>query len=198
MSAAAAAPPLVLASTSRWRRELLQRLGLPFEALAPGVDEGARPGEDPASLVQRLARAKADAVAAVRPEAVVIGSDQLAELDGQRLGKPGDHATAMRQLAACSGRTVAFLTAVHVRAPGDPRGRTHLDRTEVRFRRLEEDAIRRYLQAEQPYDCAGSFRCEGLGIVLFEAIHSCDPTALVGLPLIATASLLRDAGLPLP
>lgn len=198
MSAAAAAPPLVLASTSRWRQALLRRLAQPFESMAPGVDEAPLPGETPAALVLRLAHAKAAAVAAVRPGAVVIGSDQLADLDGQPLGKPGDPESAAAQLAACSGRTVVFLTAVHVLSPADPQGSAHLDRTQVRFRQLDAGEIRRYLDAEQPYDCAGSFRCEGLGIALFDAIESSDPTALVGLPLIATAALLRRAGLRLP
>ncbi len=187
-------PPLVLASTSRYRQELLSRLVRGFAVASPETDESARPGESPPELAQRLAAAKARAVAAKHPGAVVIGSDQVAELDGRTLGKPGDHATASSQLAASSGREVMFHTAVHVVA-ADGRDLPALDQTRVRFRLLGDDEIERYLQREQPYDCAGSFKCEGLGIALFDAIDNRDPTALVGLPLIATAQLLRQAGI---
>ena len=188
---------LVLASTSPYRRELLARFGRPFTVDRPEVDESPLPGEAPAALARRLAEAKARAVAARHPGATVVGSDQVAELDGQPLGKPGGRDRALAQLAACSGRSVVFHTALCVLS-GEGHAFTHLDRTEVRFRRLGEPEILRYLDAEQPWDCAGSFKCEGLGIVLFEAIRSEDPTALVGLPLIALARGLRAAGHALP
>lgn len=190
-------PRLVLASTSRYRRELLQRLGVPFDAIAPGVDETPREDEAPDTLVERLACAKAAAVAAACPTACVIGSDQLAAFDGRILGKPGGPEAASAQLAAMSGRDVTFLTAVCVMRAGRDIG-LHVDRTVVRFRRLEPAEIERYVEAEQPYDCAGSFKSEGRGIALFDAIRSDDPTALIGLPLIATARLLRAAGYALP
>ena len=193
-----AAARLVLASGSRWRRGLLERFGIPFEAISPDVDEAALPTEAPAALAARLARDKAGAVALQYPDAIVIGSDQVAELDGQPLGKPGGPEAAFEQLRASSGRCLRFLTAVHVLAAGAPAGPTHVDCTDVHFRQLGDAEIRRYLEREQPFDCAGSFRCEGLGITLFERISSTDPTALVGLPLIATAALLRRAGLELP
>ena len=187
------APPLILGSTSPYRRELLQRLGLPFEVCAPQVDETPSPGEAPRALAERLALAKARAVAALVPGALVIGSDQVAELDGQPLGKPGTHERARAQLARMSGRTVQFHTAVAVVGPDFER--VDLAPVAVRFRTLDEDEIERYLRAEQPYDCAGSAKSEGLGIALLEAIDSDDPTALIGLPLIRTARLLRAAGL---
>lgn len=187
---------LVLASTSRYRRELLARLGLPFATARPEVDETPQAGEAPDALALRLAAAKAAAVAALHPEARVIGSDQVADFDGRPLGKPGGRAAAIGQLQAMSGRNVAFRTAVAVAAGG--RIATALDTTTVRFRRLDAGEIERYVDLEQPFDCAGSFKSEGLGITLFEAIETRDPTALVGLPLIATARLLREAGLALP
>lgn len=188
---------LLLASTSRYRRELLERLRLPFEAASPDVDETPRLGEAPATLAARLAAAKAHVVAARAPDAIVIGSDQVAELAGEALGKPGNREAAIAQLTRCSGRTVDFLTAVHVATPGAI-DQAHLDRTRVVFRPLTMEEIVRYVDADQPFDCAGSFRCEGLGISLFERIETTDPTALVGLPLIATAALLRQAGITLP
>ncbi|MBL8289945.1 MAG: septum formation protein Maf [Rubrivivax sp.] len=191
-------PTLILASTSRYRRELLQRLRLPFDVLSPGVDEAPLGGEAPSALARRLARAKAEAVAARYPGAVVIGSDQVCELEGQAIGKPGTHERAVQQLQRLSGRRAVFHTAVCVLRHGPPReGRYEgqaLVPVTVRFRRLGSQEIERYLRAEQPYDCAGSAKCETLGIALVEAIESDDPTALVGLPLIATARLLRDAG----
>ena len=187
-------PPLVLASTSRYRRELLSRLVTGFATTAPDTDESAIDGETPATMAQRLATEKALAVAARHPGAVVIGSDQVAELDGQALGKPGNHEAAHRQLAASSGRELLFHTAVHV-ITADGRHLQSRDVTRVRFRQLSDVEIERYLQHEQPYDCAGSFKSEGLGIALFETISSQDPTALIGLPLIATAQLLRQAGI---
>ena len=190
-------PSLVLASTSPYRRDLLARLRLPFEVVRPEVDEVAQPGETPIALAQRLAAAKAEAVAMPADDAWVLGSDQVAELDGAALGKPGGREAALAQLAAMAGRGVAFHTAVCL-AHGDGRRRQALDTTVVRFRALSSAEIARYVDAEQPFDCAGSFKSEGLGITLFEAIASQDPTALVGLPLIATARLLREAGFCLP
>lgn len=189
--------PLVLASTSRYRRELLGRLGLPFEVDRPEVDEAPLAGESPEGTAVRLARAKASAVAVRHTGAWVIGSDQVADLDGRALGKAGAREPALAQLQACSGQRVVFHTALCLlRNDGSPLAA--LDRTEVVFRTLDRDDILRYLDAEQPYDCAGSFKCEGLGITLFEAIHSQDPTALVGLPLIALSRALRAAGYRLP
>jgi septum formation protein len=189
--------PLVLASTSPYRRELLARLRLPFAVERPEVDESPRPGEAPAALAARLADAKARAVAARHPDAWVIGSDQVAELDGAPLGKPGHRDAAIAQLGRASGKTVPFHTAFCLVGPGGE-AHAHVDRTEVRFRTLTAAGIARYVDAEQPYDCAGAFKCEGLGIVLFDAIRSDDPTALVGLPLIALAGALRAAGYALP
>jgi septum formation protein len=188
-------PPLVLGSTSRYRRELLQRLQLPFEVLAPQVDETPQPGEPPAALALRLALAKALAVAALRPQAVVIGADQVADLAGEPIGKPGDHAGAVEQLRRLSGQRVVFHTALAVVRPATGYERALLAPVTVRFRSLTEGEIERYLHLEQPYDCAGSAKSEGLGIALLEAIDCDDPTALVGLPLIRTALLLREAGL---
>jgi septum formation protein len=186
-------PALILASTSRYRQELLNRLRIPFEAVAPEVDETALPGEAPAALAERLALAKARAVAARFPGAVVLGSDQVAELDGNAIGKPGTHENAAGQLRRMSGREVVFQTAVAVVAPGV----TAIERAEVRvrFRELSDAAIEAYLRADEPYDCAGSAKVESLGIALLEAVESDDPTALVGLPLIRTCALLRRAGL---
>jgi septum formation protein len=193
---------LVLASTSRYRRELLERLRLPFDIARPEADETPLAGEAPAALAARLAEAKAAAVARLAPGAWVRGSDQVAELDGAPLGKPGGREAAIAQLAAMSGRTIAFHTGVCLVRDG-PAGNgaaplSAADVTRVRFRRLERAEIARYVDAEQPFDCAGSFKSEGLGIALFDGIESDDPTALVGLPLIATARLLRQAGFALP
>ncbi len=189
---------LVLGSTSRYRRELLQRLGLPFTVAAPDVDETPLQGEAPRALALRLALAKAHAVAAQHPDAVVIGSDQVADLRGQPLGKPGTHERASAQLQRMSGETVIFQTAVAVVCAATGFEQVDLAPVEVRFRTLKGDEIERYLHAEQPYDCAGSAKSEGLGISLLEAILSDDPTALVGLPLIRTCRMLRAAGLTLP
>lgn len=188
---------LILASTSRYRRELLERLRLPFSIARPESDETALPDETPSALALRLAQAKAAAVAALHPGAWVIGSDQVAELGTATLGKPGDRETAVGQLAAMSGQPVRFRTGVCLFRQ-DAAPRSWLDTTTVRFRTLHGDEIGRYVDAEQPFDCAGSFKCEGLGISLFDAIETQDPTALVGLPLIATARLLRDAGFSVP
>lgn len=188
---------LVLASTSRYRRELLERLRVPFDVARPETDETPLPGEAPAALASRLAVAKAAAVARLDAPAWVLGSDQVAELEGRPLGKPGGREAAIAQLAAMSGRTVAFHTGVCLLRDGAP-PLVAADVTRVRFRALEAAEIARYVDAEQPFDCAGSFKSEGLGIALFDAIESNDPTALVGLPLIATARLLRQAGFALP
>lgn len=190
-----ARPPLVLASTSRYRRELLARLRLPFEVRAPEVDETPQPGETPAALSERLALAKARVVAAAHPQAIVIGSDQVAELDGQPIGKPGHHEAAVEQLRAMRGRSVVFHTAVAVLRHDTGFEAVRRVPVTVRVRSLSEVEIETYLRLEQPYDCAGSAKCETLGITLLDAIESDDPTALVGLPLIVTSALLRAAGL---
>jgi septum formation protein len=185
---------VVLGSTSRYRAQLLSRLKLQFEVAAPEVDETAQPGEPPQELARRLALAKAWAVAARFPEAVVIGSDQVADLAGEPLGKPGTHAKATDQLRLMRGRTVVFHTAVAVVCAASGFEQLDLAPVKVRFRQLPEAEIEAYLRAEQPYDCAGSARSEGLGIALLESIDSDDPTALVGLPLIRTCRMLRAAG----
>jgi septum formation protein len=186
--------PLILASTSRYRRELLNRLHLSFDVQAPEVDETALAGETPRELAERLALEKARAVAARFPEAVVIGSDQVAELAGEALGKPGDHARATAQLRRMRGQTLVFQTAVAVVCEATGFVQRDLAPVRVVFRELSDAAIEQYLQAEQPYDCAGSAKSEGLGIALLSAIDSDDPTALVGLPLIRTCRMIRAAG----
>jgi septum formation protein len=186
---------LILASTSRYRRELLDRLRLPYAVVAPEVDEQPLPHESPADLSERLALAKAQAVARRFPQAVVIGSDQVADLDGEPIGKPGTHVKAVRQLTLMSGRTVVFHTALAVVRAGDGFARSARVPVVVRFRDLSAAEIDTYLRLEQPYDCAGSAKCETLGIALLSAIESDDPTALVGLPLIRTCELLRAAGI---
>ena len=191
-----AAHRLLLASTSPYRRELLSRLRLPFDCMPPKVDEAPLAGESPAGLASRLAGEKAVEVHAREPNAFVLGSDQVADLDGRVLGKSGDFETATAQLRAMSGREVVFHTALCVVGP-DFR-ESAIDTTRVRVRALGDDEIARYLHAEPALDCAGSFKAEGLGIALFDAIDSRDPTALVGLPLIATARLLRKAGFAVP
>ena len=195
--AASVSRALVLGSTSVYRRELLSRLRLPFSVEPPQVDETPLGGETPGALARRLAAAKAAAVAGRHPAAVVIGSDQVADLDGEALGKPGNHANAVAQLRRMSGRTVVFQTALTVMCQDSGFTAHDLAPVRVRFRPLEDDEIEAYLRAEQPYDCAGSARSEGLGISLLEAIDSDDPTALVGLPLIRTCRMLRAAGLRL-
>lgn len=189
---------LILGSTSPYRRELLGRLGLPFDVVAPDVDETPREGEAPADLARRLALAKAGAVARQHPDCIVIGSDQVADLAGEPLGKPGDHARATAQLRRMRGRSVVFQTAVAVVCMETGFEQLDLAPVEVVFRMLGDDEIEAYLRAEQPYDCAGSAKSEGLGIALLEAIHSDDPTALVGLPLIRTCRMLRAAGVRVP
>lgn len=195
-----AAADLVLASTSRYRRELLARLTPDFRCVAPNVDERALPDEGPAALADRLASAKARAAAAINPDAIVIGSDQTADLDGRALGKPGNVDAACAQLAACSGRTITFHTGLCVidarRLPH--RALAARDNTHVHFRQLDADTIARYIERERPLDCAGSFKCESLGIALFERIETEDPTALIGLPLIALCRLLRELEIEIP
>ncbi len=186
---------MILGSTSRYRRELLERLRLPFEVERPEVDESPLPGESTTELACRLALAKAQAVALRRPDAVVIGSDQVAELDGESIGKPGTHERAVAQLRKMSGRPVTFQTAVTVVCLQSGFSQSRLASVRVAFRELTEGEIERYLRAEQPYDCAGSAKSEALGIALLKSIDSDDPTALVGLPLIRTCELLRLAGL---
>ena len=188
-------PRLVLASTSPYRRELLQRLRWPFEVDAPRVDERPRPGEAPADLARRLAMEKALEVATRHADAVVIGADQVADLDGQPIGKPGNHQRAVAQLQALRGRSVVFHTAVAVVRPATGFAQGLMAPVTVRFRRCSDAEIDHYLRLEQPYDCAGSAKCETLGIALLETITSDDPTALVGLPLIGTCTLLRLAGI---
>jgi septum formation protein len=185
---------IVLASTSPYRRELLQRLRLPFDVLAPAVDESPRPGETPLDLALRLAQAKAMEVASRRPDAVVIGSDQVAELDGEPIGKPHTHDAALAQLERMQGRRLVFHTALAVAA----HGRVELDSvpTTVTFRRLDRHALDAYLRRDQPYDCAGAAKIESLGIALVERVESDDPTALIGLPLIRLVSMLAAAGVP--
>lgn len=189
--------PVILGSTSRYRRDLMSRLHLPFDVQAPEVDEASHPGEAPADLAVRLALAKAHAVAARFPDAVVIGSDQVADLHGEPLGKPGDHARATEQLRRMRGQTLIFQTAVAVVCHATGFAQQDIAPVRVVFRDLSDAAIERYLRAEQPYDCAGSAKSEGLGIALLEAIDSDDPTALVGLPLIRTCRMLRAAGVDL-
>ncbi|MBC7482453.1 MAG: septum formation inhibitor Maf [Rhizobacter sp.] len=186
---------LILSSTSRYRRELLERLRLPFEVASPDVDETPQAGEAPAALAARLALAKARAVAAAHPNAVVIGSDQVADLDGEPIGKPGTHERAVEQLRRMRGRSVVFHTAVAVVCEASGFAGSALAPVTVRFRKLTDAEIEHYLRTEQPYDCAGSAKCETLGIALLDAIDSEDPTALVGLPLIRTCALLRAAGI---
>ena len=190
-----AAPALILASTSRYRRELLERLRIPFQALAPDTDETPLPGEAPAALAERLALAKAHALAARFPDAVVIGADQVADVDGVAIGKPGNHERAVEQLRAMSGRAIVFHTALAVVRAATGFAEVRRVPVTVRFRPLADAEIEFYLRTEQPYDCAGSAKCETLGIALLDAIESDDPTALIGLPLIQTCALLRAAGL---
>jgi septum formation protein len=190
-------PTLILASTSRYRRELLERLRLPFHVVSPEVDETPLTGEAPVALAQRLALAKAQAVARLHPDAVVIGSDQVADLAGEPLGKPGTHERAVQQLHRMRGQTVVFQTAVAVVCAATGFAQGGLAQVRVRFRDLSDAEIETYLRTEQPYDCAGSAKSEGLGIVLLDAIESDDPTALIGLPLIRTCRLIKAAGVPL-
>ena len=196
----ASLPPggLVLASTSPYRRELLGRLGLPFTTARPEVDESPLAGEDPEVLVRRLAEAKARAVAPVHPDALVIGSDQVAVLDGNVVGKPGAPDAAADQLRRASGRAVRFLTGLCLLDTARDVAEVVVEPFTVHFRALDEGQIARYIERERPFDCAGSFKSEGLGIALFERLEGDDPSALVGLPLIRLVSLLGRAGVTLP
>ena len=196
-------PPLILASTSRYRRELLERLGLAFSCIAPGADETPQPAEPPLALVGRLARAKASAVASQQPSAWVIGSDQVAVRSDETgtestLGKPGTESRCVEQLQSCSGRAIVFLTAVAVMRQEDHKLFEFIDSTRVKFRTLDQATIERYVTKERPLDCAGGFKSEGLGITLCESIDSADPSALIGLPLIRLSAALRSAGFELP
>jgi septum formation protein len=186
--------PVILGSTSRYRKELLSRLQIPFDTAAPDVDETPHPNESPKDLAMRLALAKAHAVALKNPQAVVIGSDQVADLEGEPLGKPGNHANATLQLQRMRGKTVIFQTALSVVCLTTRFEKTDLAAVKVKFRDLSDSEIESYLLAEEPYDCAGSAKSEGLGIALLESIESDDPTALIGLPLIRTCLMLREAG----
>ena len=188
---------LILGSTSRYRRELLERLNIPFQVASPNVDETPLPQEEPSMLAERLALAKAKAVAVQFPQAVVIGSDQVADLNGQSLGKPGTHENAVVQLRMMRGQTVVFQTAVAVVCSETGFEQSSLAAVRVKFRDLTDDEIENYLYIEQPYDCAGSAKSEGLGIALLASIDSDDPTALIGLPLIRTCQMLRAAGIKL-
>ena len=188
---------LILGSTSRYRKELLSRLQIPFETVAPDVDETPHSNESPKDLALRLALAKARAVALKNPEAIVIGSDQVADLEGAPLGKPGNHHNATLQLQRMRGKTVIFQTALSVVCIATGYQRTDLAEVKVKFRDLSDAEIESYLRAEEPYDCAGSAKSEGLGIVLLDAIENDDPTALIGLPLIRTCQMLREAGVKL-
>ena len=185
---------IILASTSPYRRDLLQRLQIPFRCLAPQADESPLPGEQPADLAVRLALAKAHSLAPDHPNALIIGSDQVASVDGRIMGKPGTHAAAVAQLRASSGQEVRFHTAIALVCTARQLEWFHVEPTSAHFRVLSEQAIESYLRREQPYDCAGSFKCEGLGIALFERLQGNDPTSLEGLPLIALTGLLARAG----
>lgn len=193
-----ASPQIVLASSSPYRRALLDRLGIKYQALSPDIDEQALPDETPIATAVRLAQAKARRIAANAPNALIIGSDQVAVLDQQAIGKPGNHAAAARQLQAMSGKTVLFHTALCLLNAAT--GVEQLDSvpTTVRFRKLDAPLIERYLQRDQPYDCAGSAKIEALGITLLEQVESPDPTALIGLPLIALTTMLLQEGIAIP
>lgn len=189
---------IVLASTSTYRRALLARLRLPFETAAPEIDEAALLDELPGQTALRLARAKAVAVARRRPDALVIGSDQVADLDGVALNKPGSHAAALDQLRRLQGRSAVFHTALAVAVDGGNRVEVDLVPTTVRFRRLAQAALEAYLRIDQPYDCAGAAKIESLGIALVESVQGDDPTALIGLPLIRLVSMLAALGIAVP
>ena len=189
---------LVLASTSRYRRALLQRLQLPFMVADPGVDESALPGERPEHLAERLARAKATAVASGHPDSLIIGCDQVAWANENALGKPGNHERAIQQLRDMSGKEATFYTALCVLDAASGKTLSRVVPFRVKFRVLDESTIQRYLEQEQPYDCAGSAKSEGLGIALIEEMNGSDPNALVGLPLIALVDMLNELGMQVP
>lgn len=187
-------PQILLASSSRYRQGLLDRFLDDYESIAPGVDETAEEDEEPAALATRLARIKAESVSSTNRDALVIGADQLAVLEDTVLGKPGDHQKAVEQLLAASGKALSFLTAVCVLDPISRRRYEHTDRTTVRFRQFDRRLADNYLHHDKPYDCAGSFRIEGAGFVLFESVTTDDPTALIGLPMIWLAGTLKELG----
>jgi len=189
---------IVLASGSRYRQDLLDRFLSDYETVVPGVDETALADEQPSELAGRLARIKAEAVSSTERDALVIGADQLAVLEDNILGKPGDHQRAVEQLLAASGKTVTFLTAVCVLDPVTHRRYEHTDTTSVHFRQFDRRLAESYLRHDEPYDCAGSFKIEGAGFVLFESVTTDDPTALIGLPMIWLAGALRELGYLLP
>lgn len=189
---------LILASTSRYRKTLLEKLGLPFECAAPEVDESPLPGESAETLVARLAYAKANAIANQRDQGLIIGSDQVCVCDGQILGKPGTVEKAVAQLMAVRGRSITFYTGLCVLDAASGKAEQLVEPFTVHFRTLDETAIRRYVAAEMPLDCAGSFKCEGMGIVLFKGLEGRDPNSLIGLPLIGLIELLERHGLALP
>jgi septum formation protein len=193
-------PPreLILASTSRYRAELLRRLGLPFSVVAPGTDEREIPGEPPRDRAGRLAADKAAAVAKLHPHAIVIGGDQVASTSSTILRKPGNAANCREHLKLLSGSRADFFTGCHVRCDALGTAETHVDTTAIRMRTLDDTEIARYVEREQPFDCAGGFKAEGLGIALFDSIDSEDPTALIGMPLIWLAGALRRAGFAAP
>lgn len=193
-----ASPRIVLASASRYRQGLLNRFLDDYETVSPDVDESRQDREMPDAMAARLARDKAEAVSSTHRDALVIGADQVADLDGRVLGKPGDHRNAAEQLLAASGRTVRFLTAVCVLDPVNRQRFEHTDRTEVHFRQFDRRLADIYLRHDKPYDCAGSFRLEGAGFVLFDSVSTDDPTALIGLPMIWLAGTLRELGYLLP
>lgn len=192
------APPILLASTSRYRQGLLDRFLDDYQTVSPAIDESAEPGEEPAALAARLARRKAEAVSSTNRDALVIGADQLAVLGTTVLGKPGNHQKAVEQLLAASGKALHFLTAVCVLDPVTRRRYEHIDETTVRFRQFDRRLADSYLHHDEPYDCAGSFKIEGAGFVLCESVTADDPTALVGLPMIWLAGTLKELGYLLP
>ena len=192
------APQIVLASASRYRQGLLDRFLDDYENVRPDIDESPQADEDPESLAGRLARKKAETVSSTNKDALIIGADQLAVLDGVVLGKPGDHPKAVEQLLAATGKVVTFLTAVCVLDPVTRRRYEHIDTTTVRFRQFDRRLADAYLRHDEPYDCAGSFKIEGAGFVLFESVTTDDPTALIGLPMIWLAGILKELGYLLP
>jgi septum formation protein len=193
-----AAAPILLASSSRYRQGLLDRFLDDYQTVSPDIDESARDAEDPQTLATRLARSKAEVASSINPDALIIGADQLAVLHSEVLGKPGDHQKAVEQLLAASGQSVTFLTAVCVLDPLTRQRFEHTDTTVVRFRQFDRRLADAYLHHDQPYDCAGSFKIEGAGFVLFESVRTDDPTALVGLPMIWLAARLQELGHLLP
>ncbi|MFT5501644.1 MAG: septum formation protein [Woeseiaceae bacterium] len=192
------AAPILLASSSRYRQGLLDRFLNDYQTVSPNIDESANPGEEPQTLASRLSRSKAEAASSSNREALIIGADQLAVLNGKVLGKPGDHQKAVEQLLAASGQSVTFLTAVCVLDPVTRQRFEHTDKTVVRFRQFDRRLAEAYLKHDEPYDCAGSFKIEGAGFVLFESVTTDDPTALIGLPMIWLAGRLQELGYLLP